>query len=63
MVKHFGGDVGAGLRQLLPAQDWSFLGERQKRTRAQLPACSESARVPRLCSGRVGSLGADVEDR
>ena len=31
MVKHFGGDVEAGLRQLLPSADWSFLNEREKR--------------------------------
>ena len=31
MVHHAGGDVAAGLRQLLPAQDWSFLEERDKR--------------------------------
>ena len=31
LVRQFGGDVAAGLRELLPQVDWSFLTEREKR--------------------------------
>eukprot|EP00308_Calcidiscus_leptoporus_P016565 CAMPEP_0119358648 /NCGR_PEP_ID=MMETSP1334-20130426/6807_1 /TAXON_ID=127549 /ORGANISM="Calcidiscus leptoporus, Strain RCC1130" /LENGTH=394 /DNA_ID=CAMNT_0007373189 /DNA_START=83 /DNA_END=1264 /DNA_ORIENTATION=- len=31
IVHHFGGDVSQGLRQLVPAQEWVFLDEREKR--------------------------------
>ena len=31
MARAFDGDVGGGLRQLLPMEDWSFLEEREKR--------------------------------
>lgn len=31
LVKHFGGDVEAGLKQLAPRHDWSFLHERVRK--------------------------------
>ena len=35
LVRLLGGDVAAGLRQLLPAEDWSFLDERMARMSAK----------------------------
>lgn len=47
MVHHAGGDVAAGLRQLLPAQDWHFLDERDKRLSDKAAANHRQAEAER----------------
>jgi hypothetical protein len=72
LVKLFGGDVEAGLRQLIPTQDWSFLTERVRKLSEKAQANleqeeelkkekEEAARsVPFDAKGNGGEQQADV---
>ena len=43
LVKHYGGDVRAGLQQLLPHTDWAFLDERKRARSDKAEANSRQA--------------------
>ena len=43
LVKHYGGDVRAGLGQLLPHTDWAFLDERKRARSDKAEANSRQA--------------------
>eukprot|EP01127_Copromyxa_protea_P020088 TRINITY_DN6649_c0_g1_i1.p1 TRINITY_DN6649_c0_g1~~TRINITY_DN6649_c0_g1_i1.p1 ORF type:complete len:226 (+),score=51.89 TRINITY_DN6649_c0_g1_i1:110-787(+) len=45
LVKHFGGDVEAGLKKLLPKVDWSFLDHRPRRQSEMAKKSEESKSV------------------
>jgi hypothetical protein len=73
LVRLYGGDVLEGLRQLLPDQDWSFLGERQRALSEKAKANAEQeqerklaaeARKAKRCVGCcccVAGIGACVD--
>jgi hypothetical protein len=56
LVKHYGGDVRAGLQQLLPHTDWAFLDER-KRARSD-KAEANSRQAAEGAHGRAAAAAA-----
>lgn len=50
LVRLYGGDVLEGLRQLLPDQDWSFLGERQRVLSEKAKANAEQEQQRKLAA-------------
>ena len=66
LVRLMGGDVAAGLRQLLPAEDWSFLDERMARMSAKAEENErqreeEEAEAAARPARRRGGAAAPVE--